>query len=154
MADYVKRILNKLDNEQESQSWCERKLLSVKENGKEYKVELDPRRQCAVLQVDGGLIKNGIKCDKLVIATSPDVIVYVELKGKDISHAIDQLKATITHQIFKPLPTKDDKVLARIVCSAGPASAARKKFEKAKIEFRSRYNCDLRSINSCQKEKI
>jgi hypothetical protein len=49
------------------------------------------------IEVDGCAIMDGIRCDWLVRlndATSKEEI-YVELKGSDVRHAVEQLRATI-----------------------------------------------------------
>lgn len=47
-------------------------------------------------KVDDCLIKDGIKCDWAVRDRSGST-VFVELKGKDVAHACDQLFATVAH---------------------------------------------------------
>jgi hypothetical protein len=59
---------------------------------------LNPQeRKVEKIQVDDCAITEGLRCDWLVLlndAVSQEEI-YVELKGSDVSHAVDQLKATI-----------------------------------------------------------
>lgn len=134
-----------------SQPWMLRTHISVSENGKRYSVEVKSQRQSSVFQVDGQIICNGNKCDKFIALEDGNdcTAIFVELKGKDISHAIDQLKATVTHTHFQPKPTKADKVRARIVTpGCGPSSASKAKLETAKIRFLKQYNIELRVIKS------
>lgn len=49
---------------------------------------------CYEIQVDGGLIKEGTRCDKMLISSFDGATYYIELKGVDILHGIEQLKAT------------------------------------------------------------
>lgn len=47
------------------------------------------------VKVDGCAIKTGQKCDDLLISQDEHEEHFVELKGVDIMHAIDQLEQTI-----------------------------------------------------------
>ena len=47
------------------------------------------------MKVDGCAIKTGQKCDDLLISQDEHEEHFVELKGVDIMHAIDQLEQTI-----------------------------------------------------------
>lgn len=50
-------------------------------------------------------------------------------------------------------PSNDD-VRARIVGQSFPSSKSNPVMEKAKQEFRKKYNCDLRSMKSGQDDKL
>ncbi|MDD6473331.1 MAG: hypothetical protein PUF62_09940 [Bacteroidales bacterium] len=49
------------------------------------------------VDVDGCTIKEGVRCDKLLISADEREERYVELKGTDVMHAIEQLEETIKH---------------------------------------------------------
>ena len=54
-------------------------------------------REVEKIEVDGCVITEGIRCDWLVRlndATSKEEI-YVELKGSDVYHAVEQLQASV-----------------------------------------------------------
>lgn len=53
------------------------------------------RRSYKKVQVDGCTLKDGIKCDNLLLSADEYEERYVELKGTDVMHAIDQLESTI-----------------------------------------------------------
>lgn len=113
--------------------------------------------ETAVFQIDGNVIRVGHKCDKLLLiieaTTAPDkgTAVFIELKGRDIDHAIEQLEATINNQLFIPYPTEKERARARIVTAGcGPKSSSRKKLEEARIRFRNRYNIGLRVLKHNQ----
>lgn len=135
-----------------------RKSVSTSESGVEYRAELKPQRKAVVFQVDGCIITNGNKCDKLILAKDPAneslwIGCFVELKGSDVESAIDQLESTITHQVFNDSTLQ--KKFARIVSSAGmPANNGHTKIEKAKIKFRQKYGCELRRLRSKQLDNI
>ena len=138
---------------QPSQQWMTRKDVSVSENGKTYTLRLQPPKRCAVYQVDGNIISEGQKCDKLVLIDDEKGkgTIFVELKGKDISHAIDQLEATLINGIFRIRFDRTDLIRARIVTGgSGPASSSNLTLSNAKVRFLTKYNCDLRVLKSRQ----
>lgn len=111
----------------------------------------------AAFQIDGNIISSGKKCDKLLVVTEDSVSLnkgvatFVELKGKDISHAIDQLEGTIKNQLFAPYPSGKDGVRARIVTAGcGPASSSKRKLEEARIRFKCQYHIELRVLKNNQ----
>lgn len=90
------------------QSLKERSNISVSEKGKTYILHLERQLSSAVFSVDGYIIKEGNKCDKLVLLNVKKdkenghwLEVFVELKGTDVSHAILQLETTIKNSIFR-----------------------------------------------------
>lgn len=157
MANYAEDKAIALDNQgfPPVMSWSLRPKISVSEKGKFYRVTLAKGIKSAVFQVDGNIITQGLKCDKFIAAVRDGngAAVFLELKGKDVGHAIDQLEYTITDKAFKPLPKKGDEVRARIVTmGCGPASASKAKLEKARIRFRQRYNIELRTLKNNQED--
>lgn len=157
MADYAARTAQRLQDGGflPEQEWRKRKKVSSSEKGKTYHCPITPEKNCAVYQIDGKVIKAGNKCDKLCIILDENspATVFIELKGKDISHAIDQLESTLDNNFFKPSPQNTDMVRARIVTNGcGPASASKKDLNKAKIRFIQKYNCDLRVLKSTQND--
>jgi hypothetical protein len=55
------------------------------------------RQSITIVHIDGCVIKQGIRCDYLVLPETvvPTEEIYIELKGSDVKHAIDQLENTI-----------------------------------------------------------
>ena len=47
------------------------------------------------VDVDGCTINDGVRCDKLLLSADEREERYVELKGTDVMHAIEQLEETI-----------------------------------------------------------
>ena len=133
----------------------ERKEIVVKEKGKEYRLTLEPQKLCAAYQVDGYIIKEGNKCDKLVVTVVDKdrwVETFVELKGRDTEHAIKQLETTIQNTVFAH-PTIVEK-RARIVGQTIPRSNGSSVVDRAKIRFKKYYQCDLRASSQVCKEVI
>ncbi len=137
-----------------------RAKVSVSENGKRYLLATNGKEESVVYAVDGDIVKEGLKCDKLVLVkrSAKDMKpeqwteAFVELKGVDTNHAIDQLRQTLKKAIFKH-PSNDD-VRARIVAQSFPSNKSNPTMEKAKQEFRKDYNCDLRGMKSGQEDKL
>ena len=160
MDDYAVDRSRRLENAGFTPSigWKERSIVTVSENGKTYRVSVAAGLKSAVFQIDGAVITTGSKCDKFLAAISDDMnadgmAVFIELKGKDISHAIDQLEATITSQRFLPKPRKEDSVRARIVtANCGPKSSSKAKLEEARIRFKTQYNTELRVLKNQQSD--
>ena len=134
--------------------------ISVSEMGKRYLLATHGKEESVVYAVDGCVIKEGQRCDKLVLvkrSKKGDVPekwteVFVELKGVDANHAIDQLRQTLKKEIFKH-PSNDD-IRARIVAQSFPSNKSNPTMEKAKREFRKDYNCDLRGMKNGQEDKL
>ena len=133
----------------------QRKTICVKENGKKYTLELVPQKECATYQVDGEIIQKGNKCDKLIVVDCMEKgwgEFFIELKGKDISHAILQLEETLKKDCFNHQTIKIK--CARIVGQSIPRNTGNSIMERAKIQFIRKYNCDLRAFSSTPNEKI
>ncbi len=73
------------------------KVISVSENRRTFVIKNGDAKLVNKVEVDGCLIDGDRKkCDYLFEIDKPmTLIIYVELKGKDIEHAYDQLAATI-----------------------------------------------------------
>ena len=89
---------------------------------------------------DGFQIAEGFKCDFLVLDHNANEY-FVELKGKDIPHALEQLESTIkqlssTNNILKT---------AIIVTSRYPSNDTT--MQRAKAFFKKKYKVDLLSKN-------
>lgn len=139
------------------QDWMIRKVLSTVEKGQKYRLEGIEGMNSVVFQVDGKIIATGSKCDKLVIVekdagSKKEVGILVELKGKDVMHAVDQLEATLKYGLLKHSNVCTKK--ARIVASAFPSSSGNLTVEKAKVRFLKNYHCELKTLKSMQPDKI
>lgn len=137
-----------------------RTKLSITEKGKRYTLLTKGAGKSVIYAVDGNIVKEGQRCDKLVLVKRADdegnperwTEVFIELKGVDVAYAISQLRETLRKPIFQH-PSNDD-VRARIVGQSFPSSKSNPVMEKAKQEFRKKYNCDLRSMKSGQDDKL
>ena len=98
----AKTLIEKLDNMgfAPEQPLRMRKLLSVSERRAKYMLSFSPEMDSCTFKIDGNIIKDTTsdKCDYVILASYNNAWaeVFVELKGSDISHAINQLKQTIS----------------------------------------------------------
>lgn len=131
---------------QPEQGWNKRKSISVGERGQVYRATFSQNYLSAVYAIDGGIIKdyNITKCDKLILLDFNDQTLFelfVELKGGNIQHAIEQVEATLNNPLFKDFAVK--KRQARIIGRKIPSNTGNSITEKAKKKFISKYNCRL-----------
>ncbi|MBF0459333.1 MAG: hypothetical protein HQK99_15695 [Nitrospirae bacterium] len=89
-----------------------RKIIVVEQKRSKYTLTNEPEKYICKIDVDGCLVTEGMRCDYLVINCEDNVAYCVELKGKNLSHAIEQITQSI-----KLLSDKltDCKINARIV---------------------------------------
>ncbi len=135
-----------------------RSMVVVSEKGKRYALKTEAGEPSVVYSVDGNIIADGQKCDKLILVklTSDSLPVehwaevFVELKGVDVHHAVSQLRETLKQGIFRHKTNLD--VRARIVAQSFPSNKSNPAMERAKREFRRDFNCDLRGMKTGQTE--
>lgn len=80
-----------------------RTRISTSEKGKRYVLVTNGIEESVVYAVDGDIVKEGQRCDKLVLVkrSAKDAVpehwteTFVELKGVDAGHAIGQLRETL-----------------------------------------------------------
>ena len=80
------------------ESLCDekQKIIVLKDKGDcEYRALNPATDKVAAYKVDGDLIKDGIRCDFLLLNNSLCDAYYIELKGSDIRHAMEQIKQTV-----------------------------------------------------------
>jgi len=131
------------------------KILATSELGKRYHLNILDNKRSSLFQVDGHIVITGKKCDKLVLVEKERnewAEIFIELKGVDVVSAINQLKASLENPIFKHVTNKE--LRARIVAQSFPSNKSNPSMEKAKIEFRQKYHCDLRGMKNGQEDSI
>lgn len=119
----------------------DRKIVSTSEKGKTYRIKFHNIKPSALYAIDGNIITEGNKCDKLVLIQSDKsknnwLEIFVELKGKDVDHAIEQLKATVDKPIFQHKTI--EKRWARIVAQSFPRNTGDSSYERARIYFKKK----------------
>ncbi len=89
------------------------------------------------VQVDGCALREGEKCDNMLCSDDEREERYVELKGSDVTHAIEQLRITISK-----LGEHDDNRHSYVVCTkVSPHFTT--SIQKAKVEFKRRFKSQL-----------
>ena len=134
----------------------ERKIVSTSEKGKTYKITFTVIKPSAVYTIDGNIITDGDRCDKLVLIQSNIIQnkwieVFVELKGTDVDHAVKQLKATIDKPIFKH--NTIEKRWVRIVAQSFPRNTGNSTIERARDYFRKK-NIDFKRGTTLLEEAV
>ena len=156
MSDNTYQRLIESGYQAEKELQC-RKTIVVQEQGKKYSLDISEQMPSAAFQVDGSIVKSGRKCDKLIMvrtAEEPDeswVQIFVELKGRDVIHGMEQLLETVSSSVFKHPTNKVRR--ARLVASGVPANRSNPQVEKLKQAF-TKLNVHYRSIKSGQHDKL
>jgi aspartokinase len=117
----------------------------VLEENKSKITFLNPHQnEIVVVKVDGCVFKKedeDIRCDYAILPKE-EFEIYVELKGSDIPHAVEQLEATI-----KKL-SKDSKSIEKlcfIVSTRVPKQG--NNIQQLKVKFKNKYNSEFRVKN-------
>ena len=90
------------------------------------------------VDVDGCTINDGVRCDKLLLSADEREERYVELKGTDVMHAIEQLEETI-----KRLGEYTDNRHAYVISTNVAPAIDTKRQVKIKY-FKERYCAELK----------
>lgn len=151
---HVTIMMDNLQSFSPEQPFMERKAVSTSEKGRKYVLALKPPHGCAVYQIDNYIVTTGERCDKLVLVEYDAINnqwaeIFVELKGVDVRHAIEQLRSSINHPIFRH-PTVH-KRYARLVAQSIPRNSGNSIVERARDEFRKEYAVELKCWSSSNK---
>lgn len=95
------------------------------------------RRIYKKVQVDACTITSGLRCDKLLLSQDECEERYVELKGTDVLHAIDQLEETIER-----LGEFDNNRHSYVICT-NVAPIYTTQIQRKQKLFKKRYNSEL-----------
>ncbi|MCX7044181.1 MAG: hypothetical protein NTX50_01675 [Candidatus Sumerlaeota bacterium] len=105
------------------------------------------RKAIREVRIDGCVIRDGLRCDYLLIVGCTEH--YVELKGCDVDHAVKQIETTIRKV------SADAKRLEKhsyIVSSRCPALSPQ--IQGWKIKFRKEFNSSLQLKNRCMEQNL
>ena len=109
------------------------------EENKRKIIFLNPQRlPYERVDVDGCTINDGVRCDKLLLSADEREERYVELKGTDVMHAIEQLEETI-----KRLGEYTDNRHAYVISTNVAPAIDTKRQAKIKY-FKERYRAELK----------
>lgn len=111
-------------------------------NRSKFRLENPQRLEVRVIQVDDCVIKQGVRCDYLVITPSQDRTfdsqeIYIELKGSDVRHAVEQIATTIQKLCSNMSVLK----LCFIASTRCPMNSTQ--IQNLKKKFRKKYNAKL-----------
>ena len=113
-------MCNDFFRKSECKEFCDtRKTIVVRDSGnkQEYRVTNDNGKEICKIKVDGCLIKEGERCDYLILACEDKSAFFVELKGHDLKKAIAQINSSINKLMTE---IKEFKIYARIVLNRNP----------------------------------
>ncbi len=124
------------------------------EKGKRYNLVNDKGYTVILFHVDGGMISGEPdvkKCDFLYVVNDQEkpTAIFVELKGKDIYHAVRQVKETIDRYGT----ALQRRIYARIVCNAVPRLYNDPSISNLRKELMKRYHGNLSIFEKNRDEK-
>ena len=123
-------------------------LISLKERRSKILFKNDAQRKVRKITIDGCYIKNETCCDYLLI-NEEQTEHYVELKGSDLSRALEQIQATV-QRVSECPKTKSKK--AFIVTTRQPKITA--KIANLRVSLRRDFRIDLFAGNSPMEAEI
>lgn len=112
------------------------KLIVFSENRSRLTLVNNKSLRFVKVKVDGCQIKDGIKCDYLAVCNN--IEHFIELKGQDINHAIEQIKVTISKLSSNP---KNQQKICYIICTRSPLTSA--SIQNFQVKFKSQFNAKL-----------
>ncbi|WP_291067794.1 MULTISPECIES: hypothetical protein [unclassified Empedobacter] len=118
-------------------SKSKQKLFVFEENRSKLTLENKNLVDSETVKVDGCEIDDeSIRCDFLHIAN--EIEFFIELKGQDIEHALNQIKATIK-KLSKNIKNSQKK--SYVICTRSPLTTS--EIQNHKYYFRKNYNSEL-----------
>lgn len=148
----VKACCDVVQNEYEWCGECRRETTDPKivceEHKKRYCLLNDKRYSVVEFKMDDGIIRNEDnknKCDYLYVVKEPShpVAIFVELKGRDVKHALEQIMESVTtyYRDFHYC-----RILGRIVCKCVPRITNDDNLIKIRKEKNIKWNWRLKKI--------
>jgi len=116
------------------------------ENKKSFKIETNNKSNYCRIRIDDCIIESEKqkKCDYLFFESTRPVFIFVELKGRELEKAVEQIAQTV--EFFKSELSQISKKKAYIVSSSVPRVESIK-FEKLRKKFESTYKFSLEHKN-------
>lgn len=112
-------------------------LITVEEKRSKLTFRNPSRSKVRKIRVDDCVITEGLRCDWLLI-NHRSVEHFVELKGSDVRHAIQQIEVTI-----KKIGAKEVERRHAYIISTQVAPAFRTEVQTRKLQFKKEYNATL-----------
>lgn len=114
--------------------------IKFEENKRKIIFDNDQHKQFIKVQVDGCQITEGLRCDNMLIDVSNGNEYFVELKGIDVGHALDQLSRTLA---LLSDTTNKNKSVASYIISTNSSPALRTNIQAYTKLFKRKYNSSL-----------
>lgn len=132
-----------------------RDKFACKEQGCSYRLKGIAEYDSICYAVDGVIVTdNTPRCDKLLlIKLDRDkwVRIFIELKGSNIAHALEQILCTLRNPIFKHHADEENR--ARVIASGRiPQNRSDLIVEKAKNKLKKDFNCSTKILRSGTEE--
>lgn len=112
-------------------------IISLSEKNSSLKINNPERREVRKIRVDGCVITEGPRCDYLIISPK-NMEYFIELKGSDVKHAIEQLEASIKKISQQPKTHPKKCYIISTSCSLLTTQS-----QKYKIAFKNHYGAFL-----------
>lgn len=112
------------------------KLVVFEEARSRLVIENKDEVKATKVTVDGCEITTGIRCDYMYLIKDSEI--YIELKGQDIKHAIEQIEATIKKLSSN---SKEQKKKSFVICTRSPLTSA--SIQNIRVKFRKHYNSEF-----------
>lgn len=93
-----------------------------------------------VVNIDGCVIREGIRCDQLVTLPN-NKLIYVEFKGNDVKHAVKQIESTMGYISEVCSSSRNSDIICMIACNRCPLSST--DIQKYKRLFKDKYRARL-----------
>ncbi|WP_146140343.1 hypothetical protein [Alsobacter soli] len=122
-------------------SFSDNTRIKVEECGRKAVILNSERKQYIIVRYDGCVIKNQKAADYIIRNNNVGNLI-VELKGKNVEHAVDQVIATADK--IKNANNEEILLGALIVCTQFPRINT--KIQKAKDTMRKRFNAPLHVV--------
>jgi len=111
------------------------RTIVVEENKRKFILQNNSLNMINKVRVDGCYINNGAKCDYLIELINSNIVktvFYIELKGSDINHAIEQIESTLQHcrQVHNNIDKECYIVLSRFPSAGTSSQVLKKKFKQ------------------------
>lgn len=140
-------MCNDLFRQSECTEYCDtRRTIVVKDSGnsQEYRITNGSSKEFCKIRVDNCLIREGEKCDYLILDCQDKLAFFIELKGQDLKKAFTQIDSSISILIDE---IQDFKIYARIVLNRMPSPNINSSIEiKLKKRLRKHNGKDSREF--------
>ena len=112
------------------------KLVTFEEARSKLIIENKDKVSATKIIVDDCEITEGVRCDYMYLIK--DTEIYIELKGQDIKHAIEQLETTIK-KLSSDIKKQQKKSF--VICTRSPLNSA--SIQNVRVKFKKHYNSDF-----------